>query len=535
LWLETISIRITKEVTEECETTIEAALTLVTNLFNKKMQYCMDLLKMAITVLLLSLAKVNPEKRELLKVCSLTQNTLQAWIARRDVIGGSSFGCGSAKKGHEELKLWESLLSVRTPEDDDIRKSWTKVVSAVIRKRIEETPVKMRLSLVPIIKDDTHSVLSSALMNGGIQAIDRISSEPDKYSNESRNLDGFVTLESKKVGLLFAHLIERKYPEIHREKEISLKELLTWPHWPSFIRIHNGRSVLKEGLPHHCRRACLLATSKLVEVLRKLKTGDISVMDMQEIKTAHAEMKRLCETTEGKTEGIQYDECLKQRLEEYAAFQQQKYCLLHLCQRIFEVAGTKAAVDELRKDYSSFEINKLCVCRGADVEILCFSAASPLLSFAWMFHVMTKKVNSSIFDSTWRSIMLHATSSNPKLALTDLEGAVWTPTIIHCQNLLKTMKERSITLRDIDKYFDASGDEIEQELKALCLGVAMCRKEVYDDHWINAGVALIVEYRKLRQYHAAATLFLELRTILNLTQGDFHDVERIAKEVSVKL
>jgi hypothetical protein len=35
----------------------------------------------------------------------------------------------------------------------------------------------MRLSLVPIIKDDTHSVLSSALMNGGIQAIDRISSE----------------------------------------------------------------------------------------------------------------------------------------------------------------------------------------------------------------------------------------------------------------------------------------------------------------------------------------------------------------------
>ena len=38
-------------------------------------------------------------------------------------------------------------------------------------------PVKMRLNLVPLIKDNTHSVLSSLLMEGGLQAIDKISSD----------------------------------------------------------------------------------------------------------------------------------------------------------------------------------------------------------------------------------------------------------------------------------------------------------------------------------------------------------------------
>lgn len=68
------------------------------------------------------------------------------------------------------------------------------MVITVIKKRIEQvivitywsemvfivpfqcqTPVTVMLSLVPLIKVDTHSVLSSLLMEGGLHAIDIIS------------------------------------------------------------------------------------------------------------------------------------------------------------------------------------------------------------------------------------------------------------------------------------------------------------------------------------------------------------------------
>ena len=122
------------------------------------------------------------------------------------------------------------------------------------------------LSLIPLIKDNTHSVLSSLLMEGGLQAIDKISAhvsnmkfcyqkhphcvifslQPERYSSASKDLAKFISVESEKVAKLFARLLERKYsPEMWHggSNNLSLNDLLTWPHWPSFIRICSKYSI----------------------------------------------------------------------------------------------------------------------------------------------------------------------------------------------------------------------------------------------------------------------------------------------------
>jgi hypothetical protein len=188
-------------------------------------------------------------------------------------------------------------------------------------------------------------------------------------------------------------------------------------------------------------------------------------------------------------------------------------------------------VDELQRDYRACKINDLCVRSESKIEVMCLVASSPLLSFAWMFHVMTKEVNSDIFDSTWRSTMLRAINDNPNLTIKDIERGVWIPTFKHCQKLLFQLQDMSITLCDLDEYLRVSDGGLEHELKALCHGLSMCAEKEYCDDWIGSTIARIVEYRKLQDYHAAASLFVKLRTSLNLTKGDFQDVERIASEV----
>ena len=61
--------------------------------------------------------------------------------------------------------------------------------------------------------------------------------QPRKYARESADLQGFVKMKSKNVGVLFGRLLQRKYPNIENGIEISLEDLLKWSHWPNFIQI----------------------------------------------------------------------------------------------------------------------------------------------------------------------------------------------------------------------------------------------------------------------------------------------------------
>ena len=108
------------------------------------------------------------------------------------------------------------------------------------------------------------------------------------------------------------------------------------------------------GLPEACQLACSFAVTKLEDVFRHLHTGDISYVELQEIKEAKEGMKLLCEASKEKLKtkdrleystNAEWRHTLEGRIEEYEEFENQNNYLLHLCHKVpRHVAGKYVTV-----------------------------------------------------------------------------------------------------------------------------------------------------------------------------------------------
>ena len=183
-------------------------------------------------------------------------------------------------------------------------------------------------------------------------------------------------------------------------------------------------------------------------------------------------------------------------------------------------------------DYNLYKINTLWTQTESGIDVVCFTKCSCLLSFAWKFHIMSKKFTSTLFDAIWCTIMQTVCKYN--VTISDIESKVWKPAFKLCQNLLEQLHSQSMTLADVEKHFKNYGErELEKELNVLFYGVSECVENMnYTTAWIYLRVRRIEEYRKLRNYCDAANTFLKLRDALKLTKGDFKHVEWISKEVN---
>ena len=176
----------------------------------------------------------------------------------------------------------------------------------------------------------------------------------------------------------------------------------------------------------------------------------------------------------------------------------------------------------------------MCVSGDSGVfSVVCYSVAAPLLSFAEKFYEMTRNLKSAIFDSTWTTTMIQARESNANLSVHDVESKIWTPVINQCQKLLNELHECLMPLVEVDQHFKNYKEvELEQELAKLLSGIHKCIPQHSScGDWIHDRVHRIVDYLKLCKYREAANYFLDIRNSLELTQGDFRDVERISQEV----
>jgi hypothetical protein len=561
-WLELVIQKITQEPTQRqlSVATVDAAKRLVKILFGKlttTLDYHLDVLKTSISLLLaaLSHAQVQNLLTSVTDVFGMCEGILWQWVTNHNVIGGSFFG-GSIGTRYwplrkellyalPEVKLWQNILTLQTPQDRKITEAWNVCIEKVIRGRVDKVPGQHIIELVFVLEmvKEVNPLISTLFME---KAIDRLSTE-----THHGNLDAFG--ESRRVGELFGRLLEKRYPQIATEESIniSLHDLLTWSYWPDFIKIYSGTSKAKEGLPQKCHLACFCALSQLEQVSRQLQGGDITVVDLQKIRSGQQQMERLCKAANSeqrkgdKSEQnggqLSYDALIHSvelRLEEFNTLEKQQGFLQNLCEKIHpSIKGVSEAKTELQTDYKSRKINTLCSRRESYVDVVCFTIAAPLLSFAWKFYVMTTRTNSSIFYATWSNFMKQTRKNNPNMSIRDVEIQVWTPAFEHCQNLLDQLHSFSMTLADVDRHFKDFKEkgELVRELKALSDGVAKCVEQTHDDDWILKKVQRIEEYRKLRGYCYAANSFLKLRDSLNLIKGDFQNVERISEEASSSL
>ena len=195
--------------------------------------------------------------------------------------------------------------------------------------------------------------------------------------------------------------------------------------------------------------------------------------------------------------------------------------------------GIPEAHAELQRDYRGFKINALCTRdKSGIISIISFNKASPLVSFAKWYYLLTKRLNSNLFHIAWKTIIGQARMNNPNLSIRDLESEVWVPVFQMCRELLQNLHDLSMTLGEVDTHFKTFEErDLTTQLKLLLDGINECMNRPVSHHWIQHSVQKISEYRQLHGHRDAASALLQLRDLLNLSEGDFRDVERISTEV----
>ena len=123
----------------------------LTAVLKSRTQHCVEVLKHSISLTLIAVAQLKtcfPSREtegEFIRRAYLSlKDTLWIWIVQVEVIGGSVFGGALPSNPSsigmwmrkEELELWQSLLTLECPSDQQVTKEWHKIANAHIRKRI---------------------------------------------------------------------------------------------------------------------------------------------------------------------------------------------------------------------------------------------------------------------------------------------------------------------------------------------------------------------------------------------------------------
>ena len=315
---------------------------------------------------------------------------------------------------------------------------------------------------------------------------------------------------------------------------------------------------------------CVYAHTNLEQVCKQLIEGSISIKELQKISSKMEQMKRLC--TAASTNGNQKQEpqqqqfafqnikaALDQRMDEYKAFNRRKEHLATLCSRItvkvkgksqviclimsclsfyycLVLPGLEGLKQELKKDYSSTNINALCSSDGQKpFRFHCFTAANPLNLILAKFNFLSTKHVNDLFPRIWQDKMKTAVQRNPDLTISDIGTQIWEPTFLQCQQLLDKLQSRSIRLSVVDEHFgryQTHLNDLDRDLTRLCHGVNSCLNNFNArTTWIRGTVQLMQQYWSLCQCADAAETFLELKQSLQL-RGDFDVVEALAAKVS---
>ena len=151
-----------------------------------------------------------------------------------------------------------------------------------------------------------------------------------------------------------------------------------------------------------------------------------------------------------------------------------------------------------------------------------------LLNF---LYVMGNKYHNDLFDICWRKQCNLYTN----LTFEEMYPKVCKPVLDEFEEILLSLQQKTITLENVDKYFQKfeHASDMEDNLKKLCQsvqeyfpGTQVSRAK----HWVHGVVKRIQEYKRINSYMSIAVIVLNLKESLKL-RGDFTVIERLAGQV----
>ena len=194
-------------------------------------------------------------------------------------------------------------------------------------------------------------------------------------------------------------------------------------------------------------------------------------------------------------------------------------------------------VQELDQDFESKPVKSLCVSRGpSHVENHCFLAAFPLDPIKVKYDFMVRHYQNDFFHRIWEHTAIRVDRAGTGLTIPDIVTKIWNPAFEECCQILDSLSNCSITLREVDERFlrfNRNIGTIKFHLEQLHRGVEVCHNRKPPPRcppWIDSAVERMQQYWTLSRYAKAAQTVLKLRDELGLT-GDFALMETIAKKV----
>ena len=198
--------------------------------------------------------------------------------------------------------------------------------------------------------------------------------------------------------------------------------------------------------------------------------------------------------------------------------------------------GLNELMAEIASDYSEVPVSSLCISGQDNINFHCFEQAQSLEPVLEYFYLLYDTYPSALFQQVWKSKLTEVYRLKETLAFADVVKRVWMPVFANCCQLVQSVKDRGIMLRDVDRYFsEFRGQYVYDHLLSLYKAIEACYgRPANTGDWVHAAVSHMEEYWSLCEQADAANTVLELKKSLHLT-GDFSTIEDVASRVTASL
>ena len=197
---------------------------------------------------------------------------------------------------------------------------------------------------------------------------------------------------------------------------------------------------------------------------------------------------------------------------------------------------TKGLLEQLNYDYYDIPVKELFMpmTGSSSSQLVCkfFSTENVPTRLLQFLYIVGKKYPNDIFEICWRQQRMSCANLHTFQEVYDM---VCIPVLTQCKEILVNLQQGAMTLEDVEMYFwKFEANELKNNLQHLCQGIRECfpsnKQLLAPRNWVSTVVTNIQEYKKIKNYVAAAKIVLLLKDSMKLT-GDFTAVNTIVQQV----
>lgn len=155
-----------------------------------------------------------------------------------------------------------------------------------------------------------------------------------------------------------------------------------------------------------------------------------------------------------------------------------------------------------------------------------FKEAQILIPMLEKFKILTTTHKNKVFDNAWNMVARKISSS--RITFQVFIEEIWSPVYQWCESLLLRIKDKSISLEEIEQFEEYEVAVFRTQLITLSNGFIKLGSDKLEEgnDWLEHFITDIGQYRLMKQYQRTAILFSNLKESFGLT-GDFTTASKL--------